>query len=432
MTDIVQQFRDIKATMRKNEVWRDVDFSDMMPEEMGTENGKRRTENEEQSYPCNIPNIIATKLTVVNGRCITPFYSASDGVAYGSLSDARKYCPDTVSEYLGKCTKSDNAYEKLNASNYEDGVFIFVPTGIKHNPNFQIVNIIDSKKPIFVQTRNLVVVGIDATLTLLQCDDSIGDSRSMSNNVTEIFVGERSSIQHYKLQNMNDMSGLLNHSYTQLHEEAQFCTSVITLNGGHIRNHAEVNMLGEHCKVEANGLYLIDKEQQADNYIFVNHSKPHCESHALYKGILDDSAHASFNGHVLVSDGAVKTEAFQTNRNILLTDKATVQSKPFLEIYNDDVKCSHGSTTGQIDELAMFYIRSRGISERTARTMLLYAFCDEVIQKIGLKPLRDRLSDMVKQRLHGELTPCSECALHCNNTCGCNDAPAFEIDPEKL
>ncbi len=429
MTDIIQQFRDIRAILRKNEVWRDVDFSAMMPEGMKLPSGDKA---EEKDYPCNIPDLDVTKLTVINGRCVNPYHEEPDGVAYGSLSEARQRRPETVAQYLGKSDKSDNAYERLNATNHEDGIFIFLPAGIKKEYKFQIVNIIDSNVPIFVQTRNLVVVGSGSMLTLLQCDDSIGESRSMSNNVTEIIADSESSVQHYKLQNMNDMSGLLNHSYTQLEEGAHFSTSVITLNGGHIRNHAEVNMRGEHCHVEANGLYLIDKEQQADNYIFVNHLKPHCESHALYKGIMDDSAHASFNGHVLVSDGAVKTEAFQTNRNILLTDKATVQSKPFLEIYNDDVKCSHGSTTGQIDELAMFYIRSRGISERTARTMLLYAFCDEVIQKIALEPLRNRLSDMVKQRLHGELTPCSECALHCNNTCGCNDAPAFEIDPDKL
>ena len=429
MTDVVQQFRDIRAAMRKNEVWRDVDFSSMMPDDMRLPDDSTI---QPKDHPCNIPDLKATKITVINGRCVTPFHTDFDGITYGSLTEARIYCPQIVGRYLDKCPKSDNAYERLNSSHAEDGVFIYIPDDIHFNPIFQIVNIIDSKEPVFLQTRNLVVVGIRATLTLLQCDDSIGDSRSMSNNVTEIFCGLEATVQHYKLQNMNDMSGLLNHNYIQMDEGAQLHTSAITLNGGHIRNHTEVRMTDEHCHVEANGLYLIDKEQQADNYLFIDHAKPRCESKALYKGIMDDSAHASFNGHVLVCDGAAKTEAYQSNRNILLTDKATVQSKPFLEIYNDDVKCSHGSTTGQIDEKAMFYIRSRGISERTARTMLLYAFCDEVIQKIEFEPLRNRLSDMVKQRLHGELTPCSECALHCNNTCGCNDAPAFEIDPEAL
>ena len=168
-----------------------------------------------------------------------------------------------------------------------------------------------------------------------------------------------------------------------------------------------------------------------DNYIFVEHAFPNCHSRELFKGILDDSARGTFNGHVLVQYGATKTEAYQSNKNILLTDKALINTKPFLEIYNDDVKCSHGSTIGQLDEQALFYIRSRGISERSARTMLLYAFCDEVLKEILLDPLRERLTDLVKKRLHGELTLCSECALHCSTPCNGPEAN-FYIDPAKL
>ena len=175
----------------------------------------------------------------------------------------------------------------------------------------------------------------------------------------------------------------------------------------------------------------MDRDQECDNYIFVEHAKPHCQSSELYKGIIDDSARARFNGHVLVQDGAVKTEAYMTNRNILLTDKAHVDTRPFLEIYNDDVKCSHGSTIGQLDEQALFYLMTRGISHRTAITMLSYAFCDEVIRKIGLPELRDAVGDMVKKRLHGELTSCADCAIACKNPCNGPDAH-FEIDPSKL
>ncbi len=151
----------------------------------------------------------------------------------------------------------------------------------------------------------------------------------------------------------------------------------------------------------------------------------------LYKGIIDDSARARFNGHVLVQDGAVKTEANMTNRNILLTDKAHVDTRPFLEIYNDDVKCSHGSTIGQLDEQAMFYLQTRGISQRTAMTMLSYAFCDEVIRMIDESNLREVVGDMVKKRLHGELTSCDECAIKCSTPCNGPEAN-FNIDITKL
>lgn len=429
MTDVVQQFRDQRISLRKNEVWREVDFSDMMPEGMRLPKADDIVQNE---YFCNIPDLKTIKLTLVNGHCVNPLRKESDGLIYGSLAEARQSLPDLVDKYLTRCKKSNNPYEAINADNYRDGIFVFLPEGTTQEPTIQIVSIVDSKEPLFVQSRNLVIVGDRTSLKLIQCDDSIGENRSMANNVTEVIAGKDAKVWLYKLQNMNDKSGLLNHCYAECDEQAQFHSCVLTLNGGHIRNHTEVYMRGEHCLTEVDGLYLIDKEQRADNYLFVDHIKPHCESHALFKGIMDDSARASFNGHVLVAEGAIKTEAYQSNRNILLTDKAHAQSKPFLEIYNDDVKCSHGSTTGQIDEQAMFYLRSRGISERTARTLMLYAFCDEVIQKIEIPELRNRLSDMVKKRLHGELTPCAECALHCNNTCGCNDAPSFEIDPDRL
>lgn len=236
----------------------------------------------------------------------------------------------------------------------------------------------------------------------------------------------------YRLQGMNTPARHLTQANIIMQEASRLDMCTVTLGGQHVRNNIVVRMQGEGCRCDVNGLYLIDREQRCDNYVFVEHAKPHCISHELYKGIMDDSAQARFNGHVLVQDGAVKTEAYMTNRNILLTDKAHVDTRPFLEIYNDDVKCSHGSTIGQLDEQAKFYLMTRGISERTAITMLSYAFCDEVIRGIGLdERKRDAVGDMVKKRLHGELTSCADCAIACKNPCNGPDAH-FEIDPSKL
>ena len=241
-----------------------------------------------------------------------------------------------------------------------------------------------------------------------------------------------SKLEFYRLQWNNELMNNLYDLEVEMHEGAELKICTITLGGGHVRNNIVVRMKGEHCRLEANGLYLIDREEQCDNYIFVEHACPNCVSSELYKGIVDDSARARFNGHVLVQDGAVKTEALMTNRNILLTDKAHVDTRPFLEIYNDDVKCSHGSTIGQLDEQAKFYLMTRGISEKTAMTMLSYAFCDEVIRSITIPSLRDTVGDMVKKRLHGELnTSCADCAIACANPCNGPDAH-FEIDPSKL
>ncbi|MBQ8703554.1 MAG: Fe-S cluster assembly protein SufD [Bacteroidales bacterium] len=246
-----------------------------------------------------------------------------------------------------------------------------------------------------------------------------------------VSLGAGAQLTLYRLQGMNTPERHLTDLQLTMQEGASADLCTLTLGGGHVRNNVVVRMQGEHCALQADGLYLIDREQQCDNYIFVEHAKPHCQSRELYKGIVDDAARARFNGHVLVQDGAVKTEAYQTNRNILLTDKAHVDTRPFLEIYNDDVKCSHGSTIGQLDEQAMFYLMTRGISQRTAVTMLSYAFCDEVIRNIAIESLRDAVGDMVKKRLHGELTSCADCAIACKNPCNGPDAH-FEIDVTRL
>lgn len=428
MNDIVAKFRGLRLALRKDEVWRNVDFSDMVGEDYAP---IAEQEPIEMNCHCNIPNLTAEKIQLENGFCHHTMQRWDNGVLIGGLRDAMKECPELVEKVLGRCIGKKNPYETCNAEHFTDGVFVYVPDNTVVDKAIQIQSVVAAKKPGFVQVRNVVFVGRHSQAKLIHCDDSMDDSRSFSNNVTEIFLDEDTHAEYYKLENMNDASGLLNHTYLRLGANSVLRSIAVTLNGGSIRNHCEIRMDGENCDVQAHGLYLIDKSQQADNYIFVEHSHPHCNSTELFKGIVDDSAKATFNGHVLVDYGAAKTEAYQSNKNILLNDKALVNTKPFLEIYNDDVKCSHGSTIGQLDEQALFYIRSRGISERTAKTLLLYAFCDEVIQKIEIPELRESLSDMVKKRLHGELTPCADCALHCNTPCNGPEAH-FAIDPSKF
>lgn len=244
-------------------------------------------------------------------------------------------------------------------------------------------------------------------------------------------ISRDAEVEFYRIQGVNTPQRHLTETLVTMQQGSHLRMCTVTLGGQFVRNNAVIRMEGEQCRLEAGGLYLIDREQQCDNYIFVEHAKPNCNSMELYKGIIDDSARARFNGHVLVQDGAVKTEANMTNRNILLTDKAHVDTRPFLEIYNDDVKCSHGSTIGQLDEQAMFYLQTRGISQRTAMTMLSYAFCDEVIRMIDESNLREVVGDMVKKRLHGELTSCDECAIKCSTPCNGPEAN-FNIDITKL
>ena len=279
------------------------------------------------------------------------------------------------------------------------------------------------------EVRLVLCNGDDAPMFMLRDDGAYTLMPDVEN--LHVDVAECGSLMLYRLQGMNTPASHITQLEVNMQRDARLAMCTVTLGGGHVRNNVIVRMQGEGCSCQANGIYLIDREQECDNYVFVEHARPHCISNELYKGIIDDSARARFNGHVLVQDGAVKTEAYQTNRNILLTDKAHVDTRPFLEIYNDDVKCSHGSTIGQLDEQAMFYLMTRGISQRTAVTMLSYAFCDEVIRTIAIEELRDAVGDMVKKRLHGELTSCADCAIACKNPCNGPDAN-FRIDPSKL
>lgn len=427
MEKIVQQFRDIQPSMRKNEVWRYADFSAMLNDELLLPQGERQT----AEYHCNIPNLDALRFTIENGFCYQESILLDKGGFISGLRQAIKDQPELVSRYWGKSTPAENPYLKLANENYTDGTFAYIPEGTILEKPLQIQSVINAGHGLFLQVRNMVVVGKGSHVVIIHCDDSYDNAPAFANNVTEIIVEEGASVEYYKMQNLNNKTGLLNHTYVTMGQGASYRGVGITLNGGHIRNHNEIRMMGEHCDVQAHGLYLNDQEQKVDNYIYVDHAFPNCISRELYKGILDDSSQGTFNGHVMVRDGATKTEAYQSNKNILLTDKAFINTKPFLEIYNDDVKCSHGSTIGQLDEQALFYIRSRGISERTAKTLLLYAFCDEVLQQITLEPLRETLVDMVKKRLHGELTPCSECSLRCSSPCNGPEVD-FHIDPDKL
>lgn len=427
MENLIQQLIDLRQQLRKNEVWRDLDFSHFLSPDM-----RQPLVNEAGTYNlhCNIPNLDTHSVVIENGYCRQPLTTTPEGIIIGSLRQALQEHPQLVAQALGQC-QSNNPYSQINFQHYSDGAFIYIPHHCTASKPIQLLSIHSSNSPLLLQSRNIIILGDYSHTTLIHCDDSTNQQHFFANNVTEILVGANAQVEHYKMQNINDNTALLNHTYVLMQQASQLRSVALTLNGGHIRNHCEVRMQGQHCHTEVHGLYLNDRSQKADNYIFIDHLQPNCTSNELFKGILDDSANATFNGHVMVRDGATKTEAYMTNRNILLTQKATVFTKPFLEIYNDDVKCSHGSTIGQIDTDAMFYLRSRGITERSARTLLLYAFCQEVVEKITLDPLRQRLSDMIKQRLHGQLTVCSDCALACTSPCGCSDSH-FQIDASKL
>ncbi len=384
-------------------------------------------------FRCEVPDFDTQIISLYNGWYTyrdKPLMKLQNGTIIGSFAKALEQYPDLVLKHYNQYAKSEiNGLNALNTAYAQDGIFIYVPDGVETYKTIQMVNILDRDDNLFVQNRNLVILGKNSKMTLVHCDDSHNHKSSLTNTVTEVFMDEGADLKYYKLQNLNNETSLINSAFFQQEKNSNLATFAISLNGGMIRNdiHARLNGQGSHADIM--GLYLLDKEQHVDNQVHVDHAVPNCTSNELYKGILDDQASAVFNGHILVRKDAQKTNAYQTNRNILLNDKAQVNSKPFLEIYADDVKCSHGATVGQIDNDALFYIKSRGISEYNAKLLLMYAFAAEVINQISIQPLKDRIDDLVKKRLRGELAVCDQCVLHCKNQEKSYD---FKIDMSKI
>lgn len=382
-------------------------------------------------FQCEIHNFETYLFSQLNGWYVwenSPMSKLPEGAYVGSLREAKRQFPEIFEKHFGNYADIKNgALEALNTAFALDGIFIYVPDNVVVEKPVQMVNIVNFDENIFIQPRNLIVIGKNAGLTLVHCDDSINHKHNFTNAVSEIFIDENAELDYYKLQNKDDDCTLINNNYFYLSDYSRLTSNTLTFNGGLIRNESKVKIDGSGAEANLYGLYLMDRKQHVDNRVFVDHAKPDSYSNELYKGIIDEHASAAFYGHILVERDAQRTNAYQNNRNITLTDTARVDTNPFLEIYADDVKCSHGATVGQLDQDALFYMRTRGICERNSRMLLMYAFAAEIAQKIRIPALRDRTEEMIEKRLKGELTICDQCVLHCK------DQPVeFKIDMSQL
>lgn len=387
----------------------------------------------EKLFICEIHDFDTDILPLLNGWVVddvSKIRVMDNGCIIGSLKEAIQQYPKYFEEYYSTSEGIDeHSLSALNTAFAIDGIFIYVPDNVEVEKALQIVSILNHKSQLFVQNRNLIILGKNSKLSLVQCDDTTNQLASFNNSVTEIFVGDGAKLDHYKMQNLNNDSTLVNSTYIKQGANSNVSTNSISLNGGLLRNNTFVRLAGQGSHADILGIYLMDRKQHIDNQVFVDHQVPNCTSNELFKGILDEEASGVFKGHILVRQDAQNTNAFQKNKNILLTDTASIDTKPFLEIYADDVKCSHGATVGQLDEEAMFYLRQRGITEPNARMLLMYAFAAEVSNKISIKPLRDRIDDMIKKRLRGELSICDTCVLHCGKP---EKEIKFDIDLSKI
>jgi Fe-S cluster assembly protein SufD len=289
----------------------------------------------------------------------------------------------------------------LNTSFLADGAFLHIAKGVRADKPVHFLFLNDaSASPILVAPRNLFVTEAGAHVEVIESFHSIGGgSSSFTNAVTEVVTAADSVLDLSKVQLEDSDSYHVGYTAACQHKHSEFHINTITLDGAIVRNNLNILLAGEQCTAYLYGLYLLDGNQLVDNHSLVDHAVPNCQSNELYKGVVDGKAQGVFNGKIFVRKDAQKTNAYQSNKNILLSDEASMNTKPQLEIFADDVKCSHGTTTGQLDEEALFYLRSRGIGEDHARAFLNIAFAGDVIQKIAYEPLRNKLMELMEDKL---------------------------------
>ena len=414
----VEKFRELGIPTKKNEAYKYTNLSVFFDHDYESYYMPLPADFvKAEEFRCDVTDLDAHGIVLLNGFYPTineKLRQLPSGVWIGSLNAAAMKFPELVKKHYGKYAKSDtDGLIDLNTAMASDGVFVYVPEGVALTKPVQVVDLVQADEDMFSQHRNLIIVEKSAEFSIIICDHTLSPQKFLTNAVTEVFVGENAHFDLIRVQNEHNAACKITHTFIHQEKNSVASSNNMTLHGGLIRNSTYHYLGGEGAECFSYGLFLTDKWQHVDNFVNVDHAFPKCTSNQLFKGVLDDMSTGAFNGRILVRPDAQGTLAYQKNNNILLTDDARMDTKPQLEIFADDVKCSHGATIGQVDSDALFYLQSRGINKREARLMLMFGFAHEVIQNIKIEALRDRMDNLVMQRLKGELSRCASCMVKC-------------------
>lgn len=373
--------------------------------------------NPAATFHCGVPNLSTSLFFIVNdlyAEAANAREGLPEGVYIGSLRNFSIEYPEISAKYYGKCADIMNPIVALNTMLAQDGIAIWVKKGVKVMKPIQIVNIFQNGAPLMAVRRVLVVLEEDSEIKILTCDHTQNpDTDFLSLQTIEIFAGKDSRIDYYDLEESTERTSRLSALYLRQEEHSEAVVDGLTLYNGMTRNEYHCDFAGEHSVLRLYGMGIEDRKRHLDTYSRIEHRKGDCNTDELFKYVIDDQATGAFTGLIKVEQGADKTEAYQNNRNIVGSDTARMFSKPQLEIYDDDVKCSHGTATGQLDEMQVFYMRTRGLSEKTAKLLLKQAFMADVIDAVRLPGLKERLHMLVERRFSGVSSSCSSCTSSC-------------------
>ena len=418
-----QAFEDFKAQgfpSKKVERYKYTDIQKLFEPDFGVNiNRLQIPVDPYEAFHCDVPNLSTSLYFVVNDMFYhdeKPKGHLPEGVVIGSMRDN----PELVSKYYTKLAKTgEDAITALNTMLAQDGMLVYVPKNVKVDRAIQVINILKATPQnaqrvvpdLMVNRRVLIVLEEGAEIKMLFCDHAADDRNFLATQVIEACVGENASLDLYCMEETHHKNVRVSNVYIDQQANSRVNHNVITLHNGITRNKLDLTFSGEGAECQCYGCVIADKQQHVDNNTLIVHKVPHCNSQELYKYVLDDKSTGAFAGRVLVEHGAQKTTSQMTNQNLTATKEARMYTQPMLEIYADDVKCAHGSTVGQLNDAALFYMRQRGISLQEAKVLLQNAFINEVIDHMQLEPLRDRLHYLVEKRFRGELNKCSGCKL---------------------
>ena len=397
----LQSFEHLGFPTIKHEEWKYSNVKELIKQQF--EFGAKTDFGQNEVNELSIPDLEGNILYFVNGVYnpeLSALISPKDSFLIMSFGEAIKNSPALLEKHFASYAKYDSeGFIALNTAFAADGVVIEVPANKVVEEPIILRFISDSRlQNAGSQPRNLIVMGKNAEAKVTESFRTIGEFASFTNIVTEIVLDENANLQYYKVQNDSDKSYHIGTTQVSQNRNSHFYGVTVTLDGGFVRNNLNI-VLGEHCEAFMYGLYFPNGNQHIDNHTLADHAMPNSYSNELYKGILKDKATGVFNGKIFVREDAQKTNAYQSCRNVVLSDEASMNTKPQLEIYADDVKCSHGTTTGKLNEEALFYMRSRGIPKAEAMTLLMYAFCEDVISQIKIEPIRNYLSGLIAKKL---------------------------------
>jgi len=406
--DALARFAELGFPTTKNEEWKYTDISRLTkyhfkPVLKYSLNGL--TVQDVQRFTFH--DLPSFRVVCVNGNFSQELSTLSGlprGVRIESLADALQSDFAVVQNHIAKFANYENdAFTALNMAFLYDGVFISIPENIILETPIHVLFISTGSDAEFVShPRSLIVMGKNAQVSILESYVSLTEATYFTNTVSEIILGENAVLEHDRVQFESDRAFHISTVQVRQERNSNFTSNSVAFGGLLVRNNINAVLDGEGAECTLNGLYLGTDSQLIDNHTTIDHAKPHCPSHELYKGILSGKSKGVFNGKIKVRKDAQKTDAKQTNKNLVLSDEASIDTKPQLEIFANDVKCTHGATIGQLDEDAIFYLRSRGVSLEKARDILIYAFASDVIDRIKLEPLREQLHEIIHDRLEGE------------------------------